>query len=167
MGSARVGAAHSYEGLLLLDALALFRDGHPEGGLRCIQQLQRSRNLNELVNLLCPGFALHRDRRAQRIRRVILDPANEGGEAGSMAESVSADSVRMIPPLTIRQQAVLGLVRDGLTNRQIARRLLISENTVKWHLKALARQLGASNRCSMIGIAERRRLIPSRVAAWP
>jgi len=161
------GAAHADEGLLLLDALALFRDGHTEGGMRCIRKLQRSPKLHDLVNQLCPGLALQHDRRAQRIRRTILGPdAGRGigfaGIAPIPATTTAADLPLQSHPLTPRQRALLALLRDGLTNRQIAERMLISENTVKWHLKALSRRLGAGNRCSIICIAERKSLIPPR-----
>jgi DNA-binding CsgD family transcriptional regulator len=159
---------HPYEGLLLLDALALFRDGEQERGMRCIRKLQESSRLSELVDLICPDFAIQHDRRAQRIRRAILNPGYRPGCFASLDAEGTAELQVPPPagePLTPRQHLVLGLVREGLTNRQIAARLLISENTVKWHLKGLARLLGAGNRCSMIRIAEQRRLLAPRAAA--
>jgi CRP-like cAMP-binding protein/DNA-binding CsgD family transcriptional regulator len=49
-------------------------------------------------------------------------------------------------PLTAREQEVLGLVTQGLRNREIAQRLCISEQTVKNHLQNVFEKLGASNR---------------------
>jgi DNA-binding CsgD family transcriptional regulator len=165
--------AHQYEGLLLLDALALFRDGEQEKGMRCIHRLQKSSKLYELVDLICPDFAVHHDRRAQRIRRAILNSGNCCNYLSSRdiapADTDGLRSLRsaMFAPksLTPRQQLVLGLVRDGLTNKEIASRLLVSPNTVKWHMKALARLLGAGNRCSMIRIGEQRGLLAPRYIA--
>lgn len=168
-GACGNGKAGPGEGLLLLEALALFRDGHPESGMRCIRQLQESRRLQALVELLCPGFAAQHDHRAQHIRRAILDPggARDLAAAGVQASNDAAPlpAARGTAALTPKQRLVLELVRDGLTNRQIAARMQVSENTVKWHLKALSRQLGAGNRCSVIRIAEQRRLIPPRAGA--
>ena len=48
--------------------------------------------------------------------------------------------------LTPREQSVLSLVASGLTNRQIARHLKISEKTVKNHLTAIFPKIGASDR---------------------
>jgi DNA-binding NarL/FixJ family response regulator len=48
--------------------------------------------------------------------------------------------------LTERERAVLQAVADGLTNRQIARELWVTEQTVKFHLKNLFRKLDVSNR---------------------
>ena len=48
--------------------------------------------------------------------------------------------------LTEREQAVLALVAEGVTNAQIARQLRVSENTVKFHLQNLFMKLRVSNR---------------------
>jgi DNA-binding NarL/FixJ family response regulator len=48
--------------------------------------------------------------------------------------------------LTDREQEVLLLVREGLANKQIARRLAISERTVKAHLTSVFQRLGVSDR---------------------
>ncbi len=48
--------------------------------------------------------------------------------------------------LTDREREVLLLVRDGLANKQIARRLAISERTVKAHLTSVFQRLGVSDR---------------------
>ena len=48
--------------------------------------------------------------------------------------------------LTARETEVLGLVRDGLANKQIARRLGISERTVKAHLTSAFSRIGVADR---------------------
>lgn len=50
------------------------------------------------------------------------------------------------PPLTSRQMHVLRLLARGLSNKQIARELAISEITVKAHVSLILRKLGVSNR---------------------
>lgn len=50
------------------------------------------------------------------------------------------------PMLTARERDVLALVAAGLSNRQIARRLGISESTVKTHLTKAYRALGVTSR---------------------
>jgi DNA-binding NarL/FixJ family response regulator len=59
--------------------------------------------------------------------------------------------------LTMRQQRVLELLATGLSNKQIARALDISEITVKAHVSAIFRKLGVANRVQA-GIEARRRL---------
>lgn len=48
--------------------------------------------------------------------------------------------------LSARQREILGLVREGLTNAQIAEKLFLSESTVKQHLRAAYKILGVRNR---------------------
>jgi DNA-binding NarL/FixJ family response regulator len=57
--------------------------------------------------------------------------------------------------LTPREAEVLGLVRDGLANKQIARRLGISERTVKAHLTSVFQRIGVVDRTQAALWAER------------
>jgi len=49
-------------------------------------------------------------------------------------------------PLSAREREVLALVAQGLTNAQIAKRLVTSEHTVKFHLQNIYQKLGVANR---------------------
>jgi DNA-binding NarL/FixJ family response regulator len=60
--------------------------------------------------------------------------------------------------LTPREQEVLVLVRQGLANKQIARRLGISERTVKAHLTSVFARIGVVDRTQAALWAERRGL---------
>ncbi|HEX4215819.1 MAG TPA: response regulator transcription factor [Candidatus Dormibacteraeota bacterium] len=59
------------------------------------------------------------------------------------------------PVLTARQRQVLGLVRRGLANKQIASQLGISEKTVKAHLSRTFQRIGAADRTQAALWAER------------
>jgi DNA-binding NarL/FixJ family response regulator len=61
--------------------------------------------------------------------------------------------------LTPRELEVLGLVRDGCRNKEIADRLSIAESTVNFHIKNLAAKLGANDRTHAVTIALRRGLL--------
>jgi DNA-binding NarL/FixJ family response regulator len=62
------------------------------------------------------------------------------------------------PRLTPRETEVLTLVRQGLANKQIARRLGISERTVKAHLTSVFAAIGVADRTQAALWAERNRL---------
>lgn len=49
-------------------------------------------------------------------------------------------------PLTEREEEVLGYIAQGLTNKMIARKLQISDGTVKGHVKHLLKKLGFNSR---------------------
>lgn len=63
------------------------------------------------------------------------------------------------PHLTPRERELLGLLADGLANKQIARHLGISEATVKGYLSDLFQKLGATDRAHAVGLALRSQLI--------
>ena len=62
--------------------------------------------------------------------------------------------------ITPRELETLSLIATGLSNREIAARLFISENTVKTHSKRLFDKLGARRRTDAVRIGKESRLIP-------
>ena len=52
--------------------------------------------------------------------------------------------------LSDRQREILNLLGEGLTNGQVAKRLFLTESTVKQHLRAAYKVLGVSNRTQAI-----------------
>jgi ATP/maltotriose-dependent transcriptional regulator MalT len=56
----------------------------------------------------------------------------------------------LIESLTTREQDVLALVADGLSNREVAHQLAISEHTVKFHLASIFGKLGVSTRTEAV-----------------
>jgi DNA-binding NarL/FixJ family response regulator len=63
--------------------------------------------------------------------------------------------------LTARELMVLRLMASGLSNRDIASALSISERTVKFHVTAILNRLGADNRTQAVALATRRGILPS------
>ena len=57
--------------------------------------------------------------------------------------------------LTSREQQVLDLIAEGLSNRQIGERLYISAKTASVHVSAILRKLGASSRTEAVFLASR------------
>ena len=64
-----------------------------------------------------------------------------------------------VEPLTERELEVLNLVAEGFSNPEIARRLKVSRNTVKFHVSSIIQKIGASSRTEAVAIALRRGLI--------
>jgi two-component system nitrate/nitrite response regulator NarL len=69
--------------------------------------------------------------------------------------------------LTERELELLEALSDGLTNKGIAQRLGLSEQTVKFHLSSVYRKLGVSSRTEALAATYRRRADGSRPAAAP
>ena len=64
-----------------------------------------------------------------------------------------------IEALTPREREVLQLVAAGLPNKQIARRLAVSDHTVKFHVAAVLAKLGAASRTEAVNVGLRRGLV--------
>jgi DNA-binding CsgD family transcriptional regulator len=62
--------------------------------------------------------------------------------------------------ITPRELEILGLIAAGLSNREIADRLFVSENTVKTHSSRLFDKLGAKRRTQAVQLGKETRLIP-------
>jgi DNA-binding CsgD family transcriptional regulator len=64
------------------------------------------------------------------------------------------------PTITPRERDILGHLVQGLTNRDIARTLFISEATVKTHLRRIYDKLDVTTRAGAVAAAKEQRLIP-------
>jgi NarL family two-component system response regulator LiaR len=62
--------------------------------------------------------------------------------------------------LTAREREVLSLLVEGLSNAQIAERLVISVATVKFHVRGVLTKLGVSSRTEAVAMALQQGLIP-------
>ena len=61
------------------------------------------------------------------------------------------DLARILKP---REREVLGGLRDGLSNKVIARRLGLTDDTIKYHLKKIYAKLGVSDRAMAVAVAQ-------------
>ena len=71
-----------------------------------------------------------------------------------------ADHIASGGGLSVREREVLGYVRDGRTNKDVAGILGISEHTVNLHVKSILSKLGASSRTEAVTLALRRGILP-------
>jgi DNA-binding NarL/FixJ family response regulator len=80
--------------------------------------------------------------------RLLRRLANEG-EIRSVTRGPRADALA-VEPLTARELEVLGLMKSGRTNRQIAEDLVISLGTAKNHVEHIIAKLGVSDRTQAV-----------------
>ncbi len=85
----------------------------------------------------------------------VISPHFAGDIPAVRSEGLSAP----VEPLTDREREVLQLMAEGLANRAIARRLDISEHTVKFHANAIFGKLGVQSRTEAVVRATRAGLI--------
>jgi DNA-binding NarL/FixJ family response regulator len=61
--------------------------------------------------------------------------------------------------ITKRELELLSLMADGLSNKGIAERLFISENTVKYHIRNILQKVGVQNRTEAVALAIRQGIL--------
>jgi DNA-binding NarL/FixJ family response regulator len=84
----------------------------------------------------------------------LLAPGGGAAGAGAAPEPFSS--------LTTRERDVVALVAEGLRNEEIARRLGITDKTVRNHLTAVFDKVGVSGRLELVVLAYRHGLVPPR-----
>jgi DNA-binding CsgD family transcriptional regulator/tetratricopeptide (TPR) repeat protein len=89
--------------------------------------------------------------RAVPLQRAVAATMTRAGLVGAAA---TGDAV-----LTGREREVLALVAEGLTNREVGKRLFISEKTASVHLSNLMAKLNVSSRTEAVTVAHRRGLL--------
>jgi DNA-binding CsgD family transcriptional regulator len=113
--------------------------------------------------------AVGREERARREIEAALGVFNELDALGQRArgEALLARLDHPLPPtlqseppeplavLSPREREVLPLVAAGLTNREIAQRLVVSEHTVHRHVTSILRKLGLPSRAAAASLATR------------
>jgi DNA-binding CsgD family transcriptional regulator len=101
-----------------------------------------------------------------RILRLQAEQRDGGDVMRKTVEEFAAGSKQLMPsvpdsnqPLSAREQEVLALIVEGLTNKEIGRRLNLSPDTVKNHVVHIIEKLGVSDRTQAAVTAIRMGLI--------
>ncbi|MEU2616550.1 response regulator transcription factor [Streptomyces sp. NPDC007157] len=97
-----------------------------------------------------------RDIAGTKQQTVTITVPSGSARAEAAVSQRSAEPARDVPPsdlLSARELAVLTLVAEALTNRQVAARMGITEATVKRHLRNIFTKLGATSRIDAVNKA--------------
>ncbi len=102
---------------------------------------RRIRALLERGGAIVAGEAPRIEDASSDVDAILVDDAH-----------VAEDGARepLVEPLTPRERQVLEHLAEGLSNREIAARLGISEHTVKFHVSAIYGKLGAASRAEAV-----------------
>jgi len=110
----------------------------------CVGYLEKTGALDKLAPAV----------RAAASGEVVISPSDLGRIATEPRSSVA--------DLTPREREVLGLLADGLSNRDIAGRLFLSVNTVRTHVQRILEKLPAHSKLEAVAIARRRGILKHR-----
>lgn len=108
------------------------------------------------------GFSLYISKQSsmRTIMNALIDSIKSGDKFAVYAPSLPKDYA-LVTPLTKSELAVLALLCQGLTTREIAGKRHNSEATIKSHTSAILRKLQSRNRIEAISKARELRLIPT------
>jgi two-component system, NarL family, response regulator DevR len=162
--------------IVLLD-LKLSSDHDAEGLELCSEILERRPESNVVIlsTFLDEGLlnqALRRGAKAYVLKEVdvvelvrIIRAVSQGGSAfdGRSAAMVRAlvagEHAQDEPAFTDREREVTTLLARGLTNREIGRRIFVSESTAKFHVRNVMHKLGVHSRAEVAYAAGKRGLL--------
>jgi DNA-binding CsgD family transcriptional regulator len=148
---ATLGSADRY--LAQLDSLCVV--GEPAELLQTAIQMDRKLGAHLYVAYSWVAMAAHLRRtgaEAEKIReatdsaRSIAEPAGLERVLGLLREFEGSSRTSGYEPLTGREVEVIRLLADGLSNRDIANRLVISEHTAANHVRSILFKINAENR---------------------
>jgi DNA-binding NarL/FixJ family response regulator len=133
--------------------------GHPARVL-ILTTYDTDRDVLPAIEAGATGYLLKDAPRDELIRAVRAAHAGRSVLAPSVASTLMG-RVGATPAeaLTARELDVLRLVAEGGTNQSVARRLLVSETTIKTHLLHIYAKLGVRDRAAAVSTAYKRGLI--------
>ena len=113
------------------------------------------------------GYLLKNARRAELLRAVraaaegesLLDPGVLAPVLERFRDLEAKEQSREVASLSAREREVLALVAEGLTNKQIAAQLVISDNTARNHVSHILDKLGLTRRSEAAAFAAQRGLL--------
>jgi LuxR family maltose regulon positive regulatory protein len=79
-----------------------------------------------------------------------VQDSSETGPKAPAEPATLLESSALVEPLTDRELDVLRLMAEGLKYKEIAKRLFISLNTVRFHVKAIYGKLAVNNRTQAV-----------------
>ena len=104
------------------------------------------------------GLRITRRRETIVVREVLVPASVPGAEAASAFAPDTAQQQRL--GITARELEILTLIAGGLSNREIATQLFVSENTVKTHCSRAFDKLGAARRTQAVRRGKELGLLP-------
>jgi DNA-binding NarL/FixJ family response regulator len=105
------------------------------------------------------GFVLKEAPLEDLVRAVHALAAGDGYVDPVLAGALAVSVGEQVPELTVRERDVLRLLADGLSNEEIGKKLFISAETVRTHLRKAMDKLGAVSRTQAVAVALRDRII--------
>ncbi len=148
-----------------LEVLAEIRDSYPDIPVVMLTMSDEPEYVEEAVRVGAAGYLVKNAPQAELIRAIKAAAAGDAYIQAEVTGPLLARFAREVrarwaaPTISPRELQIVGLLAEGMANKQIASQLGISDVTVKGYLQELYEKLGASDRAQAVAIALRHRLI--------
>nr|WP_232512270.1 response regulator transcription factor [Novosphingobium sp. PP1Y] len=140
-----------------VDAIAAIRSNFPDAKIIVLTTYSGDGRAIKALRAGAMGYLMKAS-----LRKELLDAIRSVHHGGKHLDASIATAIAMHvleDALSDREAAVLSLAAWGNSNKQIAARLDITEETVKGHMKIVFSKLGATDRTHAVTIAAKRGLI--------
>ena len=112
-----------------------------------------------LVALIFTALGIYFGLRLRKPKEIVVVREVEVRVRDEAPFSVDTEKLRELG-ITNREHEILGLIAEGLSNREIGERLFVSENTVKTHSSRLFDKMRVNRRVQAVQKARELRLLP-------
>jgi two-component system, NarL family, response regulator DevR len=156
----KLSADHDTEGLELCSEIVRRR---PQSSVVILSTFLNEGLLNQSLRRGAKAYVLKEVDVVELVR--IIRAVSRGGSAfddrsAAMVRAlVAGEHAPADAPFTDRELEVTRLVASGLTNREIGRRIFVSESTAKFHVRNVMRKLGVHSRAEVVYAAGKRGLL--------
>ena len=139
-------------GISGIDGLALIKRRWPQAAIVMLTANDDPERMRQATQRGAHAF-VSKTASAEHIRRVVQQAL--AGKLQLEATALPHAAAQPGAALSARQLDVLALMCEGMSNKAIANRLFLSENTVRNHVVAVLRHFEASTRTEAVTIAQR------------
>jgi two-component system NarL family response regulator len=140
-----------------LEAIRRIRDADPGARIVVLTMYQGDEDIYRALEAGAATYLL-KDALSDQLVNVIRQ-VHDGDRPLTPEVEALLESRRHQPALTPREVQVVGLIAEGLRNKEIAVALGISEQTAKVHVKNILAKLHVSDRAAVIPVALRRGIV--------
>lgn len=151
------------------EAVREIKGGSPEVRIAMLTDCESEEELFTAIESGATGYLLKDTKIAELVKsieligngEVVVSPPLSEKLTGKFASLRKAESEGSPLGLTTREIEIIRLLAQGATNKEIAKRLFIAQNTVKVHLKNILEKLKLRNRQQLAAYAVQEGLVPT------